>query len=315
MRILANDGMAPNGVEMLEKEGFTVFTDNIPQSDLIAVINKENIDAIIVRSATQVRKELIDACPSLKLIGRAGVGMDNIDVEYAKGKGLYVVNTPGASSNSVAELVIGHLIGMVRFLYDANRNMPLEGDTRFKDLKKAYSQGTELKGKKLGILGFGRIGQSLAKIAIGMGMEVLVHDIVPIPSEIELEFYNGMKVQFPINAVDKDVVLRESDFISVHVPAMEEAYIAKSDFMKMKKGVCIVNAARGGVIDEVDLIEAIDKDRVKHAALDVFVEEPTPAIQVLMNPSISLSPHIGGQTVEAQERIGEELAEQIIALL
>ncbi len=315
MKILANDGMAPNGVEMLEKEGFTVFTDNIHQSDLIAVINKENIEAIIVRSATQVRKELIDACPSLKLIGRAGVGMDNIDVDYAKSKGLYVVNTPGASSHSVAELVIGHLIGMVRFLYDANRNMPLEGDTRFKDLKKAYSKGTELKGKKLGILGFGRIGQSLAKIAIGMGMEVLVHDIVPIPSELELEFYNGMKIQFPINAVDKDVVLRESDFISVHVPAMEEPYIAKPEFMKMKKGVCIVNAARGGVIDEADLIEAIDKDRVKHAALDVFVEEPTPAIQVLMNPSISLSPHIGGQTIEAQERIGEELAEQIIALL
>ncbi len=315
MRILANDGMAPYGVSMLEKEGFTIFTDNIDQEELANVINKENIDALVVRSATQVRKELIDACPSLKLIGRAGAGMDNIDVAYAKSKGLYVVNTPGASSHSVAELVIGHLIGMVRFLYDSNRSMPLEGDSRFKDLKKAYSNGIELKGKKLGILGFGRIGQALAKIAIGMGMEILVHDIEPIPSEIELEFYNGVKVQFPIKAVEKDTVLRESDFISVHVPAMDEAYIAKADFMKMKKGVCIVNAARGGVIDEVDLIEAIDKERVKHAALDVFVEEPTPAIQVLMNPSISLSPHIGGQTMEAQQRISEQLAEQIIALL
>ncbi len=315
MKILANDGIAPVGVAMLEAAGFEVITDTVDQVNLIDTINKENIVGLLVRSATTVRKDLIDACPNLKLIGRGGVGMDNIDVDYAKGMGLHVINTPAASSHSVAELVFGHLLGMTRFLYDSNRNMPLEGDTRFKDLKKAYSKGVELKGKKLGILGFGRIGQAVAKVALGLGMEVIAYDLYPISTDVELEFYNGTKVQFPISTTDKETVLKEADFISIHVPSLDKPVIGNEELAMMKDGVCIVNAARGGVIDEAALIEAIDKDKVKHAALDVFVDEPTPAIQVLMNPSISLSPHIGGQTVEAQGRIGSELAEQIISLL
>lgn len=315
MKILANDGIAAIGKAQLEAAGYEVITETVDQANLIDTINNENIVALLVRSATKVRKDLIDACPELKLIGRGGVGMDNIDVDYARSKGLHVINTPAASSHSVAELVFGHLFGMARYLYDSNRNMPLDGDTKFKDLKKAYSKGVELKGKKIGILGFGRIGQAVAKVALGLGMEVIAYDLHQIDTELELEFYNGLKVQFPISTVDKETVLKEADFISVHVPALAKPFIGAEEFAMMKDNVCIVNAARGGVIDEVALVDAIDKGKVRHAGLDVFVNEPTPAIKLLMNPSISLSPHIGGQTVEAQGRIGTELADQIMELL
>ena len=176
MKILANDGIAKSGIIALESAGFEVITDKVVQERLIDFINENKVTGILVRSATTVRKDLIDNCASLKLIGRGGVGMDNIDVEYAREKGLHVINTPAASSASVAELVFAHLFGMVRFLFDANRNMPLEGDTRFKELKKSYGAGIELRGKKIGIIGFGRIGREVAKIALGQGMEVLAHD-------------------------------------------------------------------------------------------------------------------------------------------
>ena len=176
MKILANDGISAVGISALQTAGFDVETTKVAQEQLANYINDQNVVGLLVRSATQVRKELIDSCPGLKLIGRGGVGMDNIDVDYAKSKGLHVINTPAASSESVAELVFAHLFGSVRFLHDANRNMPLEGDSNFKKLKKLYAKGTELKGKTLGILGFGRIGQATARIALGTGMKVIYHD-------------------------------------------------------------------------------------------------------------------------------------------
>ena len=315
MIVLANDGVAQSGVTALEKAGFTVNLTSVAQDQLISYINTHKITVLLVRSATTVRKNLIDACPSLKIIGRGGVGMDNIDVEYAKEKGLKVINTPAASSHSVAELVFAHLFGMVRFLYDSNRIMPLEGDSKFKDLKKAYAKGVELKGKTLGVLGFGRIGQATAKIALGVGMKVVAFDPFIATANLQLEFYDGQSLDFKIDTVSKEEVLQQADFITLHVPAQDKYVISTQEFAIMKDKACIINAARGGVIDEVALVAAIDSGKIAHAALDVFEKEPNPEIQLLMNPNISLTPHIGAATSEAQERIGSELAEQIIEIL
>ena len=315
MKILANDGISKSGIEALEKGGFEVITTKVAQNQLENYINEHNIDAILVRSATQVRQELIEACPSLKLIGRGGVGLDNIDVEYAEDNGLHVINTPDASSSSVAELVFSHLFGMVRFLHSSNREMPLEGDSRFKELKKAYSQGTELRGKTIGIIGFGRIGQEVTKIAIGLGMNVLATDKQVKSAPITLDFFNGQKMTFTIDTVDQKTLLKDSDFISLHVPSQDDYIISKKEFEQMKDGVGIINTARGGILHEVDLVFAIESGKVQFAGLDVFETEPTPAVQLLMNQEISLTPHIGAGTKEAQERIGVELAEQIIKLL
>lgn len=315
MKILANDGIASSGKEMLEAAGFTVVTEKVAQESLIDAINNESYVAVLVRSATKVRKDIIDACPGLKLIGRGGVGMDNIDVAYAREKGLHVINTPAASSHSVAELVFAHLMGMVRFLHDANRNMPLEGESNFSVLKKSYGAGQELKGKKIGIIGFGRIGQATAKIALGLGMEVIAHNLTEKEVNIALDFYNGKSIDFPIKTVGMDELLSQSDFISLHMPAADKPVLAAAEFAKMKDGVAIINAARGGIVDEVALVDAMDNGKVRYAGLDVFENEPKPAVKLLMHPQVSLTPHIGGATAEAQSRIGTELATQMIALL
>jgi len=315
MKILANDGIAQSGVTALEKAGFEVILTTVAQEQLIDYINENEIVALLVRSATKVRKDIVDACPSLKIIGRGGVGMDNIDVDYARGKGIKVINTPAASSHSVAELVFAHLFGMVRFLHDSNRNMPLDGDSKFKDLKKSYAKGVELKGKTLGVLGFGRIGQATAKVALGVGMKVVAFDPFMDKANLELDFYDGQTINFEINTISKEDVLGQSDFITLHVPAQDEYVISTKEFNLMKDGAGIVNAARGGVIDEVALVEALKTKKISKAALDVFENEPTPEIQLLMNPDISLTPHIGAATGEAQDRIGAELADQIIEIL
>jgi len=307
--------MSQSGIDALEQGGFEVITTKVAQNQLENYINENNIDAIIVRSATQVRQELIDACPSIKLIGRGGVGMDNIDVEYAIENGLHVINTPAASSSSVAELVFSHLFGMVRFLHSSNREMPLEGDTRFKELKKAYASGTELKGKTLGIIGFGKIGQEVAKIGLGIGMNVIATDSLVETAPISIDFFNGQKVTININTISKEELLKDSDFITLHVPAQENYIISANEFDQMKFGVGIVNVARGGILNEVELVKAIQSGKVQFAGLDVFETEPKPAVQLLMNPDVSLTPHIGAATKEAQNRIGLELAQQIIELL
>jgi D-3-phosphoglycerate dehydrogenase len=315
MKILANDGIATSGVIALENAGFEVELTTVAQEQLIDYINQQEVSVLLVRSATKVRKDIIDACPSLKIIGRGGVGMDNIDVEYAREKGLHVINTPAASSHSVAELVFAHLYGMVRFLHDSNRNMPLDGDSKFKDLKKAYAKGVELKGKTLGILGFGRIGQATAKVALGVGMKVIAFDPFLDSASLELDFFDGQTVNFTIDTISKEDVLQQADFITLHVPAQDKYVISTQEFEIMKDGACIVNAARGGVIDEVALVSALDSGKISKAALDVFENEPSPEIQILMNPNISLTPHIGAATSEAQHRIGSELADQIIDIL
>ena len=313
-KILANDGISDSGKVALEENGFQVITEKVDQENLIETINKEDIEVLLVRSATTARKELIDACPNLKIIGRGGVGMDNIDVEYAKEKGLEVYNTPAASSSSVAELVFAHLFGMVRFLYESNRQMPLEGDENFKSLKKAFSGGSELAGKTLGIIGFGRIGQEVAKRAIGLGMNVLAHDKYTSEANITLIFFNGDKKTFTIESTSLNNVLKGSDFVTLHIPKLEDkAVIGAEEIGLMKNGAGIINTARGGVIDEDALMFALDKGKLAYAALDVFTNEPNPSIHLMMHNNISLTPHIGAATLEAQDRIGTELAQKIIS--
>ncbi|WP_447637513.1 D-2-hydroxyacid dehydrogenase [Flavobacterium microcysteis] len=315
MKVLANDGISKSGIKALEKGGFEVITTKVAQEQVANYINKNAISVLLVRSATKVRQDIIDNCPTLKVIGRGGVGMDNIDVDYAREKGIHVINTPASSSESVAELVFAHLFSGVRFLHDANRNMPLEGDSNFEGLKKAYANGIELKGKTLGIIGFGKIGKAVAKIGLGLGMRVIASDKFVGNAEIKVDFYNGQFINVDIVTEPMEDILKHSDFISLHVPAQDGYVIGKEEFEQMKDGVGIVNASRGGVINEVELIEALDNGKVLFAGLDVFEEEPTPAVQVLMHPKISLTPHIGAATLEAQDRIGIELAEQIISLL
>ncbi len=315
MKVLANDGISQSGIEALEASGFEVITTTVAQEQLISYINENNIDVILVRSATKVRKDIIDACSNLKIIGRGGVGMDNIDVDYAREKGLHVINTPAASSQSVAELVFAHLYGGVRFLHDSNRNMPLEGDSNFKKLKKNYAKGIELRGKTIGIVGFGRIGQEVAKIALGVGMKVVAADKFVDEARITLDFYNGESLNFDIKTEAFDSLLKKSDFVTLHVPAQKEYVIGKSELQLMKDGASIINAARGGVIDEVALVDALNSGKIAFAGLDTFEDEPKPAVQVLMNGRISLTPHIGAATNEAQDRIGVELANQIKNLL
>ena len=311
MKVLANDGISNSGIEKLESNGFEVITETVSQVDLIDYINTNNIDALLVRSATKVRKDLIDNCKSIKLIGRGGVGMDNIDVEYAKEKGIKVINTPAASSGSVAELVIAHLFGCVRYLHQSNRNMPLEGDTKFKELKKSYAKGAELKGKTLGIVGFGRIGQEVAKIAIGIGMNVVACDEYHNEVNIEINFTDNKSLKFKIKTITKVELLKKADFITLHVPAQKNYIIDSKELSLMKNGSAIINAARGGVINEVSLLSALDSGKISFACLDTFENEPKPEIKILMNPKISLTPHIGAATNEAQDRIGLELANQI----
>lgn len=314
-KILANDGISPSGVEALESNGYEVSTTNVAQEQLINHINENQIDVLLVRSATTVRKDLIDACSSLKIIGRGGVGMDNIDVDYARDKGLHVINTPAASSSSVAELVFAHLYGGVRYLFDANRQMPLEGDTKFKVLKKNYAGGSELRGKTMGIIGFGRIGQETAKIALGVGMNVIAHDPFMEKAALKVALGNDVAVDYSIPMASFETVIKDADFISLHVPAQDKPVIGKKEFAMMKKGAGLINAARGGVIDEEALLDALDNGQLSFAGLDTFVNEPKPAMKVLMHPNVSLTPHIGAATKEAQDRIGTELAQQIHAIL
>lgn len=314
MRVHANDGISAKAAESLAQEGFKVTTHHVPQAELEGYLNAEQVDVLLVRSATKVRKELIDACPGMKLIGRGGVGLDNIDTVHAKLKGVPVINTPASSSVSVAELVMAHLFGLMRNLHRSNRAMPADGAERFKELKKEYEKGGEVRGKTLGVIGFGRIGQWTARYAIGAGMRVIYVDNHATTDAIEIEV-GGQTVRVPVKMVALPELLATADAISLHVPSQKDGrpVLGEAELAKVKPGVVIVNTARGGSVDEDALLAAIAEGRVKAAALDVFVNEPKPRTDLLACTAISLSPHIGAATAEAQGRVGDELADQIIA--
>lgn len=311
-RILINDGLHASGLEKLQQAGFEVDNVKIPQDELMEKLPA--YDAICVRSATKVRTELIDNCPNLKVIGRGGVGLDNIDVDHAKGKGISVINTPAASSRSVAELAFAHLLSISRFLYKSNRHMPKDGNTEFKALKKSYSKGFELKGKTLGVIGLGRIGQETIKIAYGVGMNVIGVD--PYAKDVKVDMTVGdQKLSIPVKQVAMDEMLEQADIITLHIPFTGAPVLSTTEFSKMKDGVVLINASRGGTVDESALLAALESDKVKAAGIDVFENEPTPRAELIQHPNVSCTPHIGASTGEAQENIGLELADQLIAAL
>lgn len=317
MRILANDGLSAEGISALQKAGFEVLTNFVPQEQLIDYINNENIDVLLVRSATKVRKDLFDACNNLKFVGRGGVGMDNIDVEYGRSKGVKVMNTPGASSISVAELVIAHCFTLARFVHQSNRKMPVEGNTNFKNLKKKYEAGSELRGKTMGIIGMGRIGQQTARYALGCGMKVIFFARNTEEVTVTLDIFGAGEVPVTLKKSSLEEVIKNSDFISLHVPAQADgsAIIGEAELKLIKPTAYIINTARGGSVDEEALAAAIKEGRIAGAALDVFNNEPTPAGFLLDIEEISLTPHIGAATAEAQDRIGLEMADIIIEAL
>jgi D-3-phosphoglycerate dehydrogenase / 2-oxoglutarate reductase len=309
VKILVNDGIEADGKVLLEEAGYEVNTNSVAQEDLPKVL--PSYDAIVVRSATQVRKELIDACPNLKIIARGGVGTDNIDVEYAKSKGIQIITTPAASSQSVAELAMGHLFSLARFMHRSNREMATGS---FKKLKSAYAEGIELRGKTMGIIGFGRIGQELARMALAMGMKVMPCDPFISSTDLTIDIYNTkLSVTLPSSPLTE--ILKNCDFISVHTPSVGKPLIGKEEMAAMKTGAFIINCARGGVIDEDALLEALESGQIGGAGLDTFIGEPSPRAELLNHPNISVSPHIGAATKEAQAKIGLELADKIIAVL
>lgn len=312
IKILANDGIHPDGKTLLEEANYQVDTEKVAQEDLPEVL--PGYDAIIVRSATKVRKDLIDACPNLKIIARAGVGLDNIDVAYAKEKGIAVYNTPAASSESVAELVFTHMFNLARFVHQSNRDL-VQDDANFKGLKKAYSKGVQLRGKTLGIIGFGRIGQEVARIGLGMGMNVLPTDPMVDSVDIDINLYTTDEVRMTVKVetVDFEDVIVKSDFLTFHVPSIGHALVGADEIAKMKDGAFIINTARGGIADEQALLDALESGKLGGAALDVFENEPTPRKDLLQHPRVSVTPHIGASTVEAQANIGRELADKILS--
>ena len=312
MKVLANDGISQNSKKELIDLNFKIFDTKIDQSELIKYINRNLIEIILVRSATIINSEILNNCKSIKLIGRAGVGLDNIDLISAKKNNVRVFNTPNASSISVAELVISHLLSANRNLHITNRSMPLNGETKFKEIKSHSSECKEVMFKTLGIIGLGRIGQEVAKRAFSLGMNVIAFDKKIEKIKIHLDHIKNQNIFFDLKTSSLNDVLKESDFITLHIPKInDKPFIGIDEFDTMKKGVGIINTSRGGLIDESELIKFLNNKKVSFAALDVYENEPTPNIQLLMHDKISLSPHIGGSTVEAQERIGDEIVKEI----
>ena len=311
-KILINDGIAAIGEQMLVDAGHDVHNSTIPQDELPQRLPE--FDAICVRSATKVRAALIDVCPNLKAICRGGVGLDNIDVDHARSKGIAVINTPAASSRSVAELVFAHLFSVARSLYASNRAMPSKGNVEFKALKKSYSKGFELYGKTLGVIGLGRIGRETAQLGLSIGMNVIGVD--PYIPEVTLKI-GGEQVSATttVQSVALEDMLPQADVVTLHVPSLGTPVLGEEEFARMKDGVVLINASRGGTVDEDAMLEALDSGKITVAGIDVFVNEPNPRQDILNHPKISLTPHTGASTLEAQQKIGIELAEKLIAHL
>lgn len=307
--ILINDGMEESGIQALREAGFEISTHKLDAAQLMDRL--KDYQGIVIRSATQVRQELIDAAPGLKFIARGGVGLDNVDVRYAESKGIRVINTPAASSRSVAELALGHMLSLSRGLQEAQRN--LKDAESFKNLKKKYGNASELSGKVLLLIGCGRIGRELARMAIGLGMEPRVFD--PFVEEIVLDLrLASQEISLHLPLVSLEEGLREADFISLHAPYTGKALLSDAEFAAMKKTAYVINTSRGENMDEAALLRALENGNIAGAGLDVFQGEPHILPELLNHPAISISPHIGASTSEAQGRIAAELVERIRGL-
>ena len=297
IKILASDGMEKSAVAALREKGFEVEEKFYPPEELGAKL--ADVEVLVVRSATKVRQPIIDEAKKagrLKLVIRGGVGVDNIDVAYAEENGIKVRNTPKASSASVAELALGHMLALARYIAISNVTM------RNGEWNKKKYEGIELNGKTLGLIGMGRISQEIAKRAVALGMKVIYNDIFEI---------KGLPEEYV--SMSRDEVLKNADFVSLHIPASKDGkpVIGAAELALMKPSAFIINTARGGLVDEDALVEALNNDKLAGAALDVFKEEPLKKEALMNHPKISLTPHIGGSTKEAQMRIGGEIVDII----
>ena len=301
MKVLAADGISPKGIELLQKEFEVVVKDKLPAEELLEIIPQ--FDAIMVRSASKVTKEVIDRATNLKIIGRAGVGVDNIDIPAATARGIIVINSPGGNTIAATEHTMAMMLAMSRHIPIANETMQ-KGEWN----RKKYV-GVELRGKTLGVIGMGRIGSGVAKRALAFEMNVLAYD--PYINEERAQAL-GVKV------ATFDEVIENADFITVHMPLTPDTkgMIGMEQMKKMKKGVRLVNCARGGIIVEEDLAEAVKQGIVAGAAIDVYTKEPVTKDHPLVGvPGIVLTPHLGASTVEAQIGVSVDVAKGILAAL
>jgi D-3-phosphoglycerate dehydrogenase len=312
MKLLINHKVSEININLLASSGYDVSSITVAQNQLIEYLNDHNFEALITNSNTVVDKKFIDLCPNIKIIGCNTAYLNYEDIKYANTHNIKLINTSEGYTVAVAELVFAHLLGMVRFLHQTNREMPLEGDQRFKTLKNHFSNGTELKGKTLGIIGLGKIGKEVAKIAIGLGMKIIATSFVVKNDTIKLSFYDGRTLEFDIETKPLEFLLKNADFISIHTPYKGSPLIDTKEINLMKNGVGIINTSEGGTLNEIALINAIETNKIKYAALDVFENEPKPEIPILMNSAISLSPHIGGATIEAAFKAEEILVNKFI---
>jgi D-3-phosphoglycerate dehydrogenase len=296
IRILANDGIEKSAAAKLEEMGYEIVRQFYGPEELGEQL--QSFDALVIRSKTLVRKTLIDQALKtgrLKLVVRAGVGIDNVDVAYAESKGITVENTPNASTESVAELTVGLLFGLARRIYEADRSMHCG------KWEKKLFEGTELAGKTLGLIGLGRIGKRVAAKAAALEMNVVYTNRSGHRAENE-----------PYRHLSLDELCRISDYISLHMPKENEVVLSAGNFEKMKNGVCLINTSRGGLIDEEDLLDALDAGKIAAAALDVFAEEPCANERLYTHSKLLLTPHIAASTSEAQLRVGEDVVQKIV---
>ena len=313
MKILANDGISTSGETLLIEAGHEILNHRVSQEHLVQFINENQVEILLVKNATSIDHQVIDSCKSLKIIGKAGTEMNNVAVDYAIEKGLYVISTPNSYARAVAELVFAHFFSLARFLHDANRMMPLEGDSKFNLLKKTYQNAAELFGKTLGVIGSGNNTLEVIKMGISLGMNVIIFNENSKSEKVNLDFFDGQKLVFELKSVKFEEILEKSDFISILNTEKSGYLIDSEEFEIMKNGAYLVNIAKGAV-NEVTLVDYLENKKLAGAALDVFENEPKPDIQVLMNPSLSLSPNLATVTTDAIEKTGKELAEQIIKI-
>lgn len=310
-QVLAHAELSFKGLELLEGAGFKIINQHYKEHALIDFINAESISILYI-SASDLSEHLLNECPSLKIIGfKEAVDFTSYQAQF---KSVQFISPNEAHSQAVAELVFAHLLGMVRFLYDSNRQMPLEGEVNFEGMNQAYAHGSEIKGKTLGVIGFGLEAQATVKMGLALGLQVLVFDKEIIKKTITLEFPLNQHLDFEIETTTLEEVYMKSDFISTHISKEANVIIGQEAFELMKMGVCLINTSDAGVIDEIELMKAIDSGIVKHAALDCFDNQPRPDMRILMNPNISLSPHIAKLSNEAQIKTGEVFAKQLIEL-
>ena len=313
MKILANDGISTSGENLLIEAGHEILNHRVSQEHLVQFINENQVEILLVKNATSIDHQVIDSCKSLKIIGKAGTEMNNVAVDYAIEKGLYVISTPNSYARATAELVFAHFFSLARFLHDSNRMMPLEGDSKFNLLKKTYQNAAELFGKTLGVIGSGNNALEVIKMGISLGMNVIIFNEISKSEKVNLDFFDGQKLVFELKSVKFEEILEKSDFISILNTEKSGYLIDSEEFEIMKNGAYLVNIAKGAV-NEVTLVDYLENKKLAGAALDVFENEPKPDIQVLMNPSLSLSPNLATVTTDAIEKTGKELAEQIIKI-